>query len=278
MMQIFRKFTSATKAVLAHIVILIRDGFERLDGKQLSTFLACMTLVAIGLFLVLAVVYGVMRVAGVKGEELGVFGDFVGGSLNPFLSFLSLIAILFTIVLQNRELAATRKEMEASRKAQEYQASGLQKQISIAENREKADLTFKMLDRWSSSGMRSSRLDSWRYLSEFVIDNPASRIDPTHLEQADVEVFRAFTDVCQFISDLKRLIEADKLDEDLTYTLFVSSLSPWFRFVDLVEVSPAKTKSEDRTGFNDQNTREVQAWYCEVYARICLCKELHFLL
>lgn len=38
----------------------------------------------------------------------GTFGDFIDGTLNPILSFLSLIALLFTIVLQSQELEATR--------------------------------------------------------------------------------------------------------------------------------------------------------------------------
>lgn len=38
-----------------------------------------------------------------KNEEWGTFGDFFGGTVNPLLSFLSLIALLLTIVLQSKE-------------------------------------------------------------------------------------------------------------------------------------------------------------------------------
>lgn len=52
----------------------------------------------------------------------GTFGDFIGGTLNPVLSFLSLIALLFTIVLQQKELGYSRKELEYTRKELERSA------------------------------------------------------------------------------------------------------------------------------------------------------------
>jgi hypothetical protein len=51
-------------------------------------------------------------------EVWGQFGDFVGGTLNPLFSFLGLIALLFTIALQNKELELTRDELKKSDDAQ----------------------------------------------------------------------------------------------------------------------------------------------------------------
>ena len=48
-------------------------------------------------------------------ERWGTFGDFVGGTLNPILSFFSFIALLITIFLQNRELRISNYELSASR-------------------------------------------------------------------------------------------------------------------------------------------------------------------
>jgi len=45
----------------------------------------------------------------------GTFGDFFGGTLNPMLSFLALIAVLLTIALQNNQIQLTRKEMEENK-------------------------------------------------------------------------------------------------------------------------------------------------------------------
>lgn len=52
-----------------------------------------------------------------KQDVWGSFGDFIGGSLNPILSFLAFIALLYTIVLQSRELKLTREELEGSKDA-----------------------------------------------------------------------------------------------------------------------------------------------------------------
>lgn len=56
-------------------------------------------------------------------EYWGTFGDFIGGTLNPILSFFALMALLITIILQNRELEATRDEIAQSRLAAQEQVS-----------------------------------------------------------------------------------------------------------------------------------------------------------
>jgi hypothetical protein len=58
-----------------------------------------------------------------KNDVWGTFGDFIGGTLNPILSFLALIALLLTIILQSRELEATRDELKRSASAHEKQVS-----------------------------------------------------------------------------------------------------------------------------------------------------------
>ncbi|WP_243375068.1 putative phage abortive infection protein [Microvirga solisilvae] len=46
---------------------------------------------------------------GKELESLGPYGDFIGGSLNPLLSFLTLIIVIWTSHLQTRELESTRR-------------------------------------------------------------------------------------------------------------------------------------------------------------------------
>lgn len=48
-------------------------------------------------------------------EKFGQFGDFVGGTLNPILAFLSFMALLYTIKIQTDELKLSREELEATR-------------------------------------------------------------------------------------------------------------------------------------------------------------------
>jgi hypothetical protein len=76
----------------------------------------------------------------------GDFGDFVGGTLSPILTFVSIIALVHTIELQRQqlqiarkelknskiELRLTRQELEKSAKAQAVTALVLQKQAEYA--------------------------------------------------------------------------------------------------------------------------------------------------
>lgn len=47
--------------------------------------------------------------------DWGTFGDFIGGTLNPTLAFLSFLALLQTIKIQSKELKASREELELTR-------------------------------------------------------------------------------------------------------------------------------------------------------------------
>jgi hypothetical protein len=81
-----------------------------------------------------------------KQETWGQFGDFIGGTVNPLLSFLSLLALVFTVVLQTRqlensreelanskiELQATREEMRRSAEAQSEMAAASHAQAKYA--------------------------------------------------------------------------------------------------------------------------------------------------
>lgn len=68
-------------------------------------------------------------------EKFGQFGDFIGGTLNPILAFLSFMALLYTIKIQmdelklsREELEATREELKGSRIAQQEQSESLKLQ------------------------------------------------------------------------------------------------------------------------------------------------------
>ena len=85
--------------------------------------------------------------------EWGTFGDFIGGTLNPFFSFLSFIALLTTINLQRKELKASRKELKASTKqlkrtanAQEMAQKALDKQLQTQSKQQFENTFFSLLD------------------------------------------------------------------------------------------------------------------------------------
>ena len=65
-----------------------------------------------------------------RAEALGLSGDFLGGVLNPVLSFFSFLALLFTLRLQRRELNATMDELKKSTIAAESNVRLFTEQIA----------------------------------------------------------------------------------------------------------------------------------------------------
>lgn len=61
-------------------------------------------------------------------ETWGQFGDYIGGTLNPLFAFTALLALLYTIVLQSRELRNSAEELKKSAEALEKQNIVLRKQ------------------------------------------------------------------------------------------------------------------------------------------------------
>ena len=62
------------------------------------------------------------------GKDLGTFGDFIGGTLNPVLTFLTFMGLLITIVLQQTELRESRVELSRSATALESQLDATDRQ------------------------------------------------------------------------------------------------------------------------------------------------------
>lgn len=267
------KFLEYINRFRRRIIMLIsrfRRNLYNINSKKLATVLVYIIILAALLFTILMIAYGFLRASGIKADTLGVFGDFFGGLLNPGLSFLSLVAILFTIILQNRELAATRQELKASRRAQEEQAQKLHEQLEIARRRERADATFQMLDRWTSPSLRTQRMEAWSYLRETYRRAPDDEIDIRALGRNHPDIFRSFSDVVQFISDLKKLVSNDRLDEELAFSLFNESVYPWFRYIKSVIFVPGEaiTLGEDVSAepyFDEiEYERDVVSWYHQV--------------
>lgn len=74
------------------------------------------------------VLAGILKYYHVDSADVGTFGDFIGGTLNPILTFLTFMGLLITIVLQQAELRETRREMKRSAKALESQSSAADRQ------------------------------------------------------------------------------------------------------------------------------------------------------
>ena len=73
----------------------------------------------------------------------GPWGDYVGGTLNPILTFLSFFGVLVSIYLQRLDLSLSRKELERS-------ADALEKQIESIEAQNFESAFFQMLNTHSA--------------------------------------------------------------------------------------------------------------------------------
>lgn len=90
--------------------------------------------------------------------EWGQFGDFAGGTINPILGFLTLIALILTIVLQSRQLAISSRELELSRDELALTRKELRRSASAQELSEKA------LRAQADAASRSARLNAINFL------------------------------------------------------------------------------------------------------------------
>ncbi|MBB4117008.1 putative membrane protein [Rhizobium sp. BK226] len=76
------------------------------DGDSRGVFTALLSLA----FASMGAVFVVAVHAQAGEKNWGTFGDFLGGVLNPVLTFLSFMALLFTIILQQREIHGAKED------------------------------------------------------------------------------------------------------------------------------------------------------------------------
>lgn len=86
-------------------------------------------------------------------DLLGPFGDFFGGMLNPILTFCTFMALLMTIILQQRELKLSReqvaisvKELGETRKATEISSQALTEQSKSLQIQNFENTFFNMIN------------------------------------------------------------------------------------------------------------------------------------
>ncbi|WP_430473856.1 putative phage abortive infection protein [Thalassospira lucentensis] len=108
---------------------------EKGENKWFSIAFAISVVLA-GLALVGMIWFGVQKTSDFK--ELGQWGDFFGGTLNPIFTFVTILGLLLTIVLQRSELILSRKELSRS-------ATALEGQINQINSQKFESTLFQML-------------------------------------------------------------------------------------------------------------------------------------
>ncbi len=136
------------------------ERVERIQSEDLRRYLG--VLLAAGAIILVSVfgayvVFFSRHQFRIDAEAWGQFGDFIGGTANPLLAFLTLTAFILTLLLQNkqlqvsvaalddsrRELELTRAELERSARAQEQSEKALRAQAEAsARNTDLSTLNF----------------------------------------------------------------------------------------------------------------------------------------
>lgn len=76
----------------------------------------------------------------------GTFGDYLGGTLNPIISFLALIGLLYTIHQQAQEMQATREELKQAAEQQRQQVEQQSCQSEIFNLQQFESTFFSLLE------------------------------------------------------------------------------------------------------------------------------------
>lgn len=137
-------------------------------------------------------------------EYMGQVGDFFGGVLNPLLSFMALIAVLFTIKMQSQELKEAKEETRIANRIQD-------KQTAVFERQNFESVLFRLLD---VHGQLAERIRTPGRLGEgdrfkSVVDNI---IDLAQMDDVPLKTRRSdFGDVDSWT---KQRAHRDKLNSD----------------------------------------------------------------
>jgi hypothetical protein len=163
--------------------------FEKIENMQPEQFRRWLGWMFLGGALVLCLVFGAYAAffSGhrfeVGSEAWGQFGDFIGGTANPLLGFLTLSALILTLVIQNRqlqvsatelrlsreELELTRRELERTARAQELSEQALRAQAETAvRSSDLTALNFLLIS-------YRAELDSFKGMSFMSADPKAQR-------------------------------------------------------------------------------------------------------
>lgn len=113
--------------------------------RHLSTVLIVIVLIAIAAAVAFVSIYhyhlGALAIDEKSPEGWGQLGDYFGGVLNPVFGFLTILALVLTLILQSRELKLSRGELELSRTELRHSAEALRGQ-NKAIDRQSFEQTF----------------------------------------------------------------------------------------------------------------------------------------
>lgn len=190
---------------------------RELTTDTLLRLLWAVLTIAITFALVAFALYFMVFNDGLSQEQdvWGQFGDFLGGMLNPVFGFLTLIALLLTIVIQNKELHNSTEEMRKSAKAAQKTSEHFEREAK------RADL-YRLIEKLTERINRNyneNRLDNNASLHAVIAER-----DSTHPYFGSTDCYRRYQDkesrtyrtIKWIESDLRRLMTYIKRYESVS--------------------------------------------------------------
>ncbi len=143
-----------TREINEVLSIDLEQIFENITPKKVFKWLIFIFFVALFIGVSAFLWYFINFTGGLspQREVWGVFGDYIGGILNPIFSFLALAALLLTIIIQSKELEQTRRELERTADANREQSKIF---VSQLQREDIYKLITKLSDRINSNYKKS---------------------------------------------------------------------------------------------------------------------------
>lgn len=139
-----------------------------------------------------------------KQDIWGQFGDYVGGTLNPMLSFVTIMILLYTGNLQRKELDKASEQLKISE-------NSLIKQIEISKKQQFEVTFFQMLTLFNEiTSSIETRIPQPEYE---VHDNKSVQVSNGWESPKDIKGRQCFAEFYKKLEDLNRDRRAYKQDE-----------------------------------------------------------------
>lgn len=185
---------------------------SKLGFGSLLMLMSVSLILCIGLYIVLKLSYGVdlpyvSFSFAQHSDKLGQFGDFFGGVLNPLLSFMALLGVLYTIRTQGKELKEAREENRIANKIQDKQSAIFERQnfesVFFRLVDVHASMAERVRDKLSHQGVNGFELAVQETLNEYFY----IRENIDHAERTKPKPQYELLDL-EKVSDIKLLQEA----------------------------------------------------------------------
>lgn len=212
-----------------HYIASITKMLDDMNAQKLRQKMVNLIFFSLFIILVCALVTFNAEVFG-GAEHLGVMGDFFGGMLNPIFGFLSLLALLSTISLQNSEIRASRKAQQEMKLIQE-------EEVNERINERRTTITLKILSNWQDEEQEKKRNKVFFDLAEYGVDIHKKEMQLIKIKEYDSDMIYHLGVIFDFILDIHSILQKGRMDEELFKLLFKKKLKIWFHIADYVEIS-----------------------------------------